>query len=136
MKTLLRLFALLALALFASVTFAAESVADTATAVADATAPWIGNLVTSHPWIATVLVIIGALRVVAKPLMSLAHAWAAATASTRDDAIVERVEASWAWRAFCWLLDWTASVKIGTQRPVVGPPAETPATGTPANPEA
>ena len=124
MKAILTFLALLALA-FCTVALAPAALAaetgDTVAAAGDTTVPWLDSIVTQYPWLATVLIVIGACRVVAKPLMSLAHTFAAYTPTTKDDAIVAKVEASWAWRAFCWLLDWTASVKIGTQRPTTQP---------------
>ena len=124
MKAILTFLALLALA-FCTVELAPTALAaetgDTVAAAANSTVPWLDSIVTQYPWLATVLIVIGACRVVAKPLMSLAHTFAAYTPTTKDDAIVAKVEASWAWRAFCWLLDWTASVKIGTQRPTTQP---------------
>lgn len=127
MKAILTSLALLALAFFAVDLAPAALAADgsdaaaVVTAAGDTTVPWLDSIVTQYPWLATVLIVIGAFRVVAKPLMSLAHSFAAYTTTTKDDAIVAKVEASWAWRAFCWLLDWTASVKIGTQRPTTQP---------------
>ena len=123
MKAILTSLALLALA-FCTVALApAALAADTgaAAAAADPAMPWLDSIVTQYPWLSTVLIVIGAFRLVAKPLMSLAHSVAAYTTTTKDDVIVEKVEASWAWRAFCWLLDWTASVQIGTQRPTTQP---------------
>ncbi len=127
MKAILTFLALLALAFFAVDLAPAALAADgsdaaaVVTAAGDTTVPWLDSIVTQYPWLATVLIVIGAFRVVAKPLMSLAHSFAAYTTTTKDDAIVAKVEASWAWRAFCWLLDWTASVQIGTQRPTTQP---------------
>ena len=127
MKAILTFLALLALAFFAVDLAPAALAADgsdaaaVVTAAGDTTVPWLDSIVTQYPWLSTVLIVIGAFRLVAKPLMSLAHSVAAYTTTTKDDVIVEKVEASWAWRAFCWLLDWTASVKIGTQRPTPTP---------------
>lgn len=127
MKAILTFLALLALAFCTAALAPAALAADgsdaaaVVTAAGDTTVPWLDSIVTQYPWLATVLIVIGAFRVVAKPLMSLAHSFAAYTTTTKDDAIVAKVEASWAWRAFCWLLDWTASVKIGTQRPTTQP---------------
>lgn len=127
MKAILTFLALLALAFCTAALAPAALAADgsdaaaVVTAAGDTTVPWLDSIVTQYPWLATVLIVIGACRVVAKPLMSLAHSFAAYTTTTKDDAIVAKVEASWAWRAFCWLLDWTASVKIGTQRPTTQP---------------
>lgn len=127
MKAILTFLALLALAFCTAALAPAALAADgsdaaaVVTAAGDTTVPWLDSIVTQYPWLATVLIVIGACRVVAKPLMSLAHTFAAYTPTTKDDAIVAKVEASWAWRAFCWLLDWTASVKIGTQRPTTQP---------------
>lgn len=125
MKAILTFLALLALAFCTAALAPAALAADgsdaaaVVTAAGDTTVPWLDSIVTQYPWLATVLVVIGAFRVVAKPLMGLAHTLAAYTPTPKDDAIVDKVEASWAWRAFCWLLDWTTSLKVGTQRPVV-----------------
>lgn len=139
MKSILTFLALLALAFFAVELAPAALAADgsdaaaVVTAAGDTTVPWLDSIVTQYPWLATVLIVIGACRVVAKPLMSLAHSFAEYTPTTKDDAIVARVEASWAWRAFCWLLDWTTSMKIGTQKPAPTPTVTATATSNSAS---
>lgn len=136
MKAILTFLALLALAFctveLAPAVLAAET-GDTVAAAAESAVPSLDSIVTQYPWLATVLIVIGAFRVVAKPLMSLAHTFAAYTPTTKDDAIVAKVEASWAWRAFCWLLDWTTSMKIGTQKPAPTPTPTVTATSNSAN---
>lgn len=130
MKTINRLLSLLALlalvtfgclplAALAQASTAADPVAavSTADALAQASVPIIAGWVQAYPWLSTVLMVMGALRLVAKPIMSAAHAYVATTASPTDDAVVEQIEASWYWRIFCWGLDWATSVKIGTQTP-------------------
>lgn len=61
---------------------------------------------------------IGAARLFVKPLHDAVQLFIKQTPSTRDDIVLERFEASGAWKVFCWALDYTTSIKIGTQRPI------------------
>ena len=76
----------------------------------------VSNLAASHAWILSVLAAIGVLRVIFKPLMAFMHSIADATSSTRDNEILDEVEASKAFKFACWLIDLLASVKVGTQK--------------------
>jgi hypothetical protein len=63
-------------------------------------------------WVLLILAIVGALRIVVKPLVAAAHYVADQTASQADNQFVDRVERSRAFRAFVFVLDWITSIKI------------------------
>lgn len=77
---------------------------------------FLAPLVTQHPWIATVLLLVGVLRSVFKPIVTVLEQRAAATADTADDERLKKAEASWWFRALAWLLDFGASIKVGPQK--------------------
>lgn len=77
---------------------------------------FLSPLVTQHPWIASVLLLVGVLRSVFKPIVTLLEQRAAATADTADDERLKKAEASWWFRALAWLLDFGASIKVGPQK--------------------
>ena len=69
------------------------------------------DLVSKYPVIASIIAVVGILRLVVKPLMSIARAVAANTVSPKDDAVLDKVEASGVWKGLLWVLDYIASVK-------------------------
>lgn len=69
-----------------------------------------------YPIIITIFTVIGVLRVINKPLFAFFHAFVAATPSTKDDEILASVEQSKVYKAICFVLDWTLSIKVGTQK--------------------
>ena len=79
---------------------------------ADLARPLVVQVVESHPWVATLLLLMGGLRLVCKPVMSLVRARVAATPSTDDDAQLQRVMSSWWYQSIAWSLDFLASIKI------------------------
>jgi len=79
---------------------------------ADLARPLVVQVVESHPWVATLLLLMGGLRLVCKPIMSLVRARVAATPSTDDDAQLQRVMSTWWYQSLAWSLDFFASVKI------------------------
>ena len=81
----------------------------TAAAIAE---PWAAEVARDHPWIVTALLVIGALRAVFKPVMSLLRLRAAATPDTSDDARLTRFESSPIARLLTWSLDFFASIKV------------------------
>lgn len=115
---------LLLAAAFISVVFAAlamplpaqaqtlEIIGPISPVVADPVAGFIADLAVKYPWVTAALSIIGILRLVFKPIMTLLAQRAAATESTEDDDRLVAVQKSWAFRALAWVLDYTASVKI------------------------
>jgi len=80
-------------------------------------APIIQTATAKHGWLTAILVWVGVLRLTFKPLMSLIHSLVAATPGQGDNLALAKVEANWFFKAFCYVLDWTASIKVGTQSP-------------------
>lgn len=70
------------------------------------------DLAQKAPVILSILSIVGLLRLVMKPLMSILKAVAAETATDKDDKIIEKVESSAIWKGLCWVIDYVASVKL------------------------
>ncbi|MBI5693651.1 MAG: hypothetical protein HZC55_26540 [Verrucomicrobia bacterium] len=98
---------------------------DTAGAVAQ---PFIVGFAEKHPWLVTALALIATLRLVFKPLMSAASAYVKSTPGTADDAMLDRVEHSTAFRVAAWLLDYLGSIKVGPQRAPSAPAPAAPRT--------
>ncbi|MBI5770898.1 MAG: hypothetical protein HZA93_24180 [Verrucomicrobia bacterium] len=135
MKTLFKTFILAGLVQAASLTLAAlasaqtvapdvghaaaQATLDTAAAVAT---PFIVTFAQNHPWLVSVLVVIASLRVVFKPIVSVAEAYVRSTPTPDDDAMLEKVEHSRAFKIVAWLIDYLGSIKIGPQ---LRPPAPT-----------
>lgn len=78
------------------------------------------DLAFQHPWIVTVFGLIGFLRVIFKPAMALLHGYVATTQDEGDDVLLEKVERSWLFVAFSWLIDFLGSVKLDTIRKARG----------------
>jgi hypothetical protein len=87
---------------------------------ADLARPLVVQVVENHPWVASLLILIGSLRLICKPIMSLVRARVALTPTTDDDAQLQRVMSSWWYQALAWTLDFVASIKIA---PPTKPPA-------------
>jgi hypothetical protein len=67
------------------------------------------------PNLVQVLLVVGILRVVIKPLMSIARAVVTLTAGDADDKALDKVEASSIYKGVTYVLDWFTSIKIGPQ---------------------
>lgn len=78
------------------------------------------DLVTRFPWLLTVIGLIGFLRVVFKPAMALLHGYVATTQDKGDDELLEKVERSWIFAAFSWVIDFLGSVKLDTLKRAKG----------------
>ena len=116
MKTRLSLplaipFALLMLTgLLGCVAFAQEVVAPVIPP--DAVASFLGGLVTKYPWIATVLAVIGACRVLIKPLFTFLHSVVHVTPSAKDDELLAKIEGHKIFGWVVWALDYLFSIKL------------------------
>lgn len=75
-------------------------------------APVLGAYAGEHGWVVQVLSIMGTLRLVVKPLMTIVQSVVAATPSTKDDETVAKVAASPYYTWFVYALDWFASIKV------------------------
>lgn len=62
--------------------------------------------------VAQILMVIGALRVVFKPVMSLIQAVVKVTPSEQDDSLLNKILESKAYIAISYILDWSASIKL------------------------
>lgn len=69
-------------------------------------------LVLKYPATASILSILSVIRIINKPLFSFLHTFVAATSWKADDALLEKIERSAAYKIGSYLLDWTLSVKL------------------------
>ena len=81
----------------------------------DVLLPILQDLVSKYPVISTIVFVIGVCRVVIKPLMSVARAVVDLTPNQADNAKLDEVEASSAMKTLLYVLDWFASIKLGSQ---------------------
>lgn len=63
-------------------------------------------------WIVGAILLIGTLRILVKPLMSLFKAVTELTPSTSDDELYVKIETSKAYSVLVYVLDWIASLKL------------------------
>jgi hypothetical protein len=70
------------------------------------------QLAQTHPWILSLLALIGALRFVIKPLMTAARFFAAQTSTTKDEEFIDKVERSYLYTLFLFAVDWLTSIKV------------------------
>lgn len=73
-------------------------------------------LAVKYPWIVSVILISGTLRMINKPLFSLLRKFVLLTPTKSDDMFLDEVERSKTYIVICYLLDWFASIKIGPRR--------------------
>ena len=71
----------------------------------------VAQLMVQFPWIATIFMVIGVIRVVVKPLMELAKSVAASTPSAKDDAVVASLESNKTYKTLLFVIDWIFSLK-------------------------
>lgn len=74
--------------------------------------PLIQKLIEGAPWLATILMVVGALRLVIKPLVSIWKSVAESTPTKVDDELVAKVEASGWYKAVIFVVDWLSSIKL------------------------
>lgn len=72
----------------------------------------IVNLAVQFPWLATVIFVMGIMRLVFKPLMALAHNVVEATPSKNDDTILAKIESNVVFKVLAFLIDYVGSIKI------------------------
>jgi hypothetical protein len=74
------------------------------------------DLVSKFPLASSILLGIGVLRVINKPLFSLFHAYVDATPSAKDNEVLASVEGSRIYKGITYALDWAASVKLPAKK--------------------
>jgi uncharacterized membrane protein len=72
------------------------------------------QLVQQYPFLLTVIIVMGTLRAVLKPLFAAAHYYVEQTADPEDDKKLQAIEANKVVQGLFFVLDWIASVKIKT----------------------
>ena len=70
------------------------------------------DLVKDLPWFADILMMMGVLRMIFKPLFSIAHTLVGVTETKADDQALASFQASKGYAAIVWALDFFASVKL------------------------
>ncbi len=73
---------------------------------------WAINLMSGHPVVGGLLMIVGVLRVSLKPAMTIAQAVVKATPYDSDDKWLADTEQSKGFKFLAYVLDWTASIKL------------------------
>jgi hypothetical protein len=73
---------------------------------------FILGLIAEYPLAASVLVVIGVLRAIFKPIMTAIEAVVEATPTKKDDLALEKAKASKLYLAVVWFIDYFASVKL------------------------
>jgi hypothetical protein len=71
----------------------------------------VAQLMVQYPWIATIFMVIGVIRVIVKPLMELAKSVAASTPTTKDDAAIAGIESGKIYKTILFVIDWLFSLK-------------------------
>lgn len=74
------------------------------------------GLVEKYPAVSSVLLVIGTMRAIFKPLMALAHAYVGSTSSKKDDEKLQEVEQSKIYKGIAFVLDYFASIKLPGQK--------------------
>lgn len=72
----------------------------------------LAGLIAKFPLVATIIMIVGALRIVVKPIMALLHNLADYSPSQKDDILIDKVENSKLYKGFLFCIDWIASIKV------------------------
>jgi hypothetical protein len=79
--------------------------------VTDAASATIVTYAASHPWLVTILTLMGILRLCLKPLIGIIEVVVQNTASKNDDAALAKVESATWFKWVLWVLDWLGSIK-------------------------
>lgn len=73
---------------------------------------FIAGFVAEYPIMFTIASIMGMVRLVIKPLMTILHSLAEATETTRDEEILKKIEENKAFKGFLFVLDYVFSLKL------------------------
>jgi len=74
------------------------------------------GLITKYPQTMTVFAIMGLLRAIFKPIMAGVETYIAGSESKQDDEKLAKIKAHKAYKAFAWVLDYTASIKLPKEK--------------------
>lgn len=73
---------------------------------------WVLSFISSNPAFASVIMVIGFLRLAIKPVMTLLQAYVKLTPYDNDDRWLAGVEQSKGYKLIVYLMDWILSVKL------------------------
>ena len=77
---------------------------------------WLLKLLSGNPAFASILIVVGTLRLAIKPLMTLLQLYVKLTPYDHDDKWLASVESSKGYKLVLYLLDWLLSVKISEKQ--------------------
>lgn len=74
----------------------------------------IMSLLVTYPGVASIIFVVGTLRLIMKPVMTAIDAIVTATPTPSDNEVWNNIKnASW-FKAILWFIDWFGSIKIKT----------------------
>jgi hypothetical protein len=77
---------------------------------------WVLGLLSGNPIVASILVIVGSLRLAVKPLMTLIQIYVKLTPYDSDDKWLQNLEMSKGYKLLIYLMDWLLSVKVSEKK--------------------
>lgn len=73
---------------------------------------FLSGLIGKAPWLGSILLVIGGLRVILKPIMSVLLAYVQYTPSQDDDSKLSAFMDGKLYKTLSYALDWLASIKL------------------------
>jgi hypothetical protein len=70
------------------------------------------ELLMQYPQVMKVVVVVGTLRLIVKPIVAAAEQIVASTPSQKDDEFMAKLKANPVYKAFVFVIDWFGSVKL------------------------
>lgn len=75
--------------------------------------PIVEMYASSFPsWLLSIFMIVGSLRLIMKPIMSLIEAYVLITPKVEDDGLPAKIMESKPYKILAYLADWSASIKL------------------------
>ena len=74
------------------------------------------ELIAQYPVVSSILVVVGALRLVFKPIMTAIAAIVEVTPSKKDDDLLVKAQSSAVYKAIVWAIDYLASIKLPVKK--------------------
>lgn len=65
-----------------------------------------------YGWLVQILTVVGVMRLMFKPIMTVVQTIINLTPSVSDDAFLAKVMDNWFYKAAVYIVDWTASIKL------------------------
>lgn len=81
-------------------------------AINTAVSGFLVQMATQHALFMLVILLMGFLRSILKPLFTFLHSYVESTVDPADDKLLEKVETSKGYKILVFILDYVASVKI------------------------